>query len=298
MATTINGGTPIQAIATINAAVSTKADPSRIFTLTTNFRKLDLLTANGNLASGTIITFTCASGDTTYLNFYGTSGSIAQTANTSSGSVTVTLGQETKVVQARISSEGPLTVDVKPATSPVSTAIDVIRASKSYISGTDYTPGEYAHVYLIGAGGGAGGSAQSGPYPAVFYPGAAGTQARTTSGFALTGTYTLTIGAGGIGRPGGSQSTGGTGGASSAFGLSASGGGGSYGGTPYGGGASSAGSQNWSGPDGFIYSLGNISSSTAINGNSGVGFGGTGFGSNTPSTAGDNGTCVVLRYTP
>lgn len=92
-----------------------------------------------------------------------------------------------------------------------------------------YIAGQLAHVLLLGGGGGGGGNSGNWPYPGGG-SGGYGFVTYTTTPIALTGTYTITVGAAGSGTAPNGGYPGGDGGASIGFGLTANGGQGGHGG--------------------------------------------------------------------
>jgi hypothetical protein len=312
MAFNENGGLPVQTNAAISAGLATAAKAPNLFNVDTTGRELTALFSAGNLANGTVITFNCASANTTQLHFYNTSNLLYEKVSTTSGALVHTLTAETKRIWAKCNTSDTLEVVIKPSKSTPTQKLDIIRSSKTYTSGTDYNTGDYAHIIGIGAAGGGGGY-----YTGINYGGpnsGAGGYGATgrVQAVALSGNYPVTIGAGGTGGGGGGAiggnnhnpaTNGNAGGTTTGFNLTLAGGNGGNAGNGNTGGNQGTFTSFQTVSDGMIFSASNLTSGSGLNGNAAVGEpgGGTNFSRwQGPYTApsGDVGTIFVLRYTP
>lgn len=245
------------------------------------------------------------SANTGTIFFYNSSNILTQAVDLTTATSTVQITSDFARLEA-VSYGGSADLAMVPALPKVTTAkngtltLDFITGSGNYGAGTGtatggtsgYISGQYAHVMVVGGGGGGGGYTMVN-YPPYYYTGGGGGGgvAYNNAAFALTGTYSLTVGTGGLDNAGNgnSASSGPAGNASTGFGLTANGGGG---GEP-GGGAFGA-------------------SGTPVIGNTNIyapaTYGKIGLGAGAPKTdpnvggpwaqRGQNGVILVLRWTP
>jgi hypothetical protein len=299
----LENGSPVATklgpIAQVNLALAGKATATSIFAIANTTRIwLDMpVTTAGTYACVTSTgTATLYVYDTNYdllqeIAVTSTSGNTAITADfhriecVASGALDLSISP----VNAKISGAGG-TVVLEQLTSSGNYELG---ASNSTGSNNGYTAGQYAHVIVAGANGGGGGgnwvSVRYGPYGTAGGTGGLGGVADTTTAVALTGTYAITIGAGGNAGTNsfsGGAGAGGTGGTTNAFSLTSTGGLGGTAGTPGAAGTPALPT------DTDIY-LGITRAELSQTG----GTGGNRPGPNTPGV-GSAGRVLVLRWTP
>lgn len=299
----LENGSPVATklgpIAQVNAAIAGKATATSIFAIadTTRIWLLMPVTTAGTYACVT-------STGTAILYVYDTNYDLIQEINVTSTSSNTAIASNFHRIECVASTA--LDLSISPVNAKISTAggsmvLEQLTTAGNYGLGasnvtgsnTGYSAGQYAHVIVAGASGGGGGGnwnqVRYGPYGTPGGAGGNGGVAATTSAVALSGTYSITIGAGGNAGNnsfGGGAGAGGTGGTTNAFSLTATGGAGGSAGTP-----GAEGTPNIPTNTDIYLGVTNTELSQA---------GGTGAnrpGPNTPGT-GTNGRVLVLRWTP
>lgn len=239
--------TKIGPIATLNTTIAGKAAVTSIFTLADTTRVWLLMP---QLTAGT---YNCVtSTGTARLFVFNTSNALIQEIDVTTTSASTAIASNFNRIECEASTG--LDLSITPANDKITTQGGTMTlqrlSSGNYASdgsGTagNYTAGQFAHVVVVGGGGGGGGF---GGWSGVGGGGTGGEGgvAFNNTAFALTGTYSLTAGAGGT--VGANQSSspnpgspGNTGGQSSGFSLTADGGAGGTGGSDSGGGFAPAG---------------------------------------------------------
>jgi hypothetical protein len=275
-----------------------------------------------------IYQITCASSTIARVEFYSDNVTLITSAVTASGTVTINLGTAATRFRVWTDTGSNIVVTITKTaaaltdSAPSGTLDTVTTVGTSTYTGTS-TSG-YGYAVLVGGGGGGGGS--NGGSSSAGGGGGGGVAEKLVQ---LTGSMSVTIGAGGTAGFGsgsvGSGQNGGAGGNSTFAGMTANGGGG--GGTNSGGGgaggSASGGTWNTTGTDGSANSGGGGSPGSGGspqtiykfvvatpgtgrtgNGFNTGGFSGTGYGagasgsshSNGPGGAGTAGVLYVLRY--
>ena len=300
----LENGSPVATklgpIAQVNAAIAGKATATSIFAIanTTRIWLLMPVTTAGTYACVT-------STGTATLYVFDTSYDLIQEINVTSTSSNTAIASDFHRIECVAS--GALDLSISPVNAKITSAggtmvLEQLTTAGNYGLGvsnvtgsnTGYSAGQYAHVIVAGASGGGGGgnwvNVRYGPYGTPGATGGTGGVAASTSAVALTGTYAITIGAGGTGGSnsfGGGASAGNAGGTTNAFSLTATGGaGGSVGYTPGAEGSPSL-------PANTDIYLGVTSAELSQTGGTGA----NRPGPNTP-TAGTAGRILVLRWTP
>lgn len=287
--------TKIGPIATLNTNIAGKAAVTSIFTIADTSRTWLLMP---QLTAGTYAAVTSTGTATLYV--YDTSNALIQEIAVTTTSSNTSIASNFNRIECEAS--GALDLSITPVNAKITTAGGTMSLSRlttgNYASdgnGTagNYTTGQYAHVVVVGGGGGGGGA---GGWAGTGQGGAggAGGVAFNNTAFALTGTYSLTAGAGGNtgNAPGSDQpgNAGGTGGQSTGFSLTANGGAGGNGGP---GTAGTAGTPSGD-PDTNIYRPATRAKLQAGSG----GNGGLLNPSFIPVNAGGAGKILVLKWTP
>jgi hypothetical protein len=244
----------------------------------------------------------CSTGTVTVF-VYGTNDALlAEIAvTTASGNTTIASAIGRWTAQASTSSD--LTINkVNPKITADGGTITLSRLSSGNYEtsgGTagNYTAGQYAHVVVVGGGGGGGGQ---GGWAGIGQGGNGGVGgvAHNNTAIALTGTYSLTAGAGGVignnGTSPGAGGVGGTGGTSTGFSLTANGGVGGSGGSDNVGATTGAAGTPTGDPATNVY---NPATRTKLEAGRG-GQGGRGNPTFVQVTAGEAGKILVLKWTP
>ena len=300
----LENGSPVATklgpIATLNTALGNKAAATSIFEIPSTTRRW---LAMPQTTSGTY-SFVTSTGTAT-LYVYDTNNDLAQEISVTTTASSVAIAVNFNRIECVAS--GALDLSVTPANAKITSAggtlsLDTLTTTGNYGAGSgtsgSYTSGQYAHVIVVGGCGGGGGgvhvNSPQGSYGTTGGGGGTGGVSATTSAFELTGTYSITVGAGGNGGnspSGGSGGNGNAGGTSNAFSLTSNGGNG-------GNGAPSYQSHGTSGTDGTPAMPANTdiyltTSTTDLNISAG--------GSGSPFSPGGNGSAgkvLVLRWTP
>ena len=300
----LENGSPVAVklgpIAQINTALAGKATATSIFAIANTTR---VWLAMPVTTAGTYACVTSTGTATLYV--FDTSYDLIQEINVTTTSSNTAIASDFHRIECVAS--GALDLSISPVNAKISSAggtmvLEQLTTSGNYGVGvsnssgsnTGYSAGQYAHVIVAGASGGGGGGnwvqQRYGPYGTPGSSGGNGGVAATTSAVALSGTYSITIGAGGNAGSnsfGGGASSGGTGGTTNAFSLTATGGaGGSVGYTPGAEGSPAL-------PTNTDIYLGVTNTELSQAGGSGA----NRPGPNTPGT-GTSGRVLVLRWTP
>jgi len=228
--------TKIGPIATLNTAINGKAAVTSIFTIADTTRVWLLMP---QLIAGT---YNCVtSTGTARLFVFNTSNALIQEIAVTTTSASTAIASDFNRIECEASTA--LDLSITPANDKITTqggtmVLQRLDSGNYAGDGTgnagNYTPGQYAHVVVVGGGGGGGGF---GGWAGVGGGGTGGEGgvAFNNTAFELTGNYSLTAGAGGtVGNNGSSPSAGNpgnTGGQSTGFTLSADGGLGGTGGS-------------------------------------------------------------------
>lgn len=299
----LENGSPVAVklgpIAQVNTALAGKATATSIFAIANTTRIwLDMpVTTAGTYACVT-------STGTATLYVFDTNYDLIQEINVTTTSSNTAIASDFHRLECVAS--GALDLSISPVNAKISSAggtmvLEELTSTGNYGLGVSnssgsnngYSAGQYAHVIVAGAsGGGSGGNwvqQRYGPYGSAGGGGGLGGVAATTQAVQLSGTYAITIGAGGNAGSnsfGGGASGGGQGGVTNAFSLTATGGNGGNVGTP-----GTVGSPALP-TDTDIY-LGVTRGELSQSGGSGA----NRPGPNTP-TAGNSGRVLVLRWTP
>lgn len=221
----LENGSPVATktgpIATLTTQLAGKATASEIFDLTTSLENID--TTFNTAGQYIVVTNT----GTATIFVYDSSNALISELNATTSSTTYTLASAPVTWTAIGSTSNTLSITQVPATI---TTTNGNAALLQYTSpgnlapsgGTyNYTAGEVAHVIVVGGGGG---GATGGTYVPP-NPGGYGGIAYNNTAITLSGTYPITVGAGGAGGPAApSRVAGQNGSPSTAFGLTATGG--------------------------------------------------------------------------
>ena len=296
----LENGSPVATklgpIASLTTTVNGKAAVTSIFTIADTTRVWLLMP---QLTSGT---YNCVtSTGTARLFVFDASNLLIQEIDVTTTSASTSIASNFNRIECEASTG--LDISITPANDKITTQGGTMTLQRlttgNYASdgnGTagNYTAGQYAHVVLVGGGGGGGGlggwagTGQGGS-------GGLGGVAFNNTSFALTGTYSLTAGAAGnAGSAAGGEApgnTGGSGGQTTGFSLTANGGAGGNGGSPGNTGDSGTPSGD---PNTNIYRPATREKLVAGRG----GTGGRGNPSFQQVTAGEAGKVLVLKWTP
>jgi hypothetical protein len=300
----LENGSPVATklgpIAQVNTALAGKATATSIFAIADTTR---IWLQMPQTTAGTYACVTSTGTATLYV--FNTSYDLIQEIAVTTTSNNTTIAENFHRIECVAS--GALDLSISPVNAKISSAggtmiLEQLTSTGNYGLGSSnsagsnngYATGQYAHVIVAGAsGGGSGGNwvqQRYGPYGTPGSTGGNGGVAASTTAIALSGTYAITIGAGGTAGSnsfGGGASGGGTGGTTNAFNLTATGGaGGSVGYTP---GAEGSPAKP---TDTDIY-LGVTNAELSQAGGNGA----NRPGPNTPN-AGSAGRVLVLRWTP
>ena len=297
MAVAQNGSNFINPLVTIQESINTRALNAEIFEVNTTYEWLD--SAFDQAGTYALV---CSVGTVTVFAYGTDNALLAEIAvTTTSGNTTIAsaIGRWT----AQASEATDLTINkVNPKITADGGTITLDRLSSGNYatsSGTagNYSPGQYAHVVVVGGGGGGGGL---GGWSGVGQGGSGGVGgvAHNNTAIALTGTYSLTAGAGGVignnGSSPGPGGVGGTGGTSTGFSLTADGGVGGSGGSDNVPATTGAAGTPTGDPATQIY---NPATRTKLIAGRG-GQGGRGNPTFIQVTAGEAGKILVLKWTP
>jgi hypothetical protein len=298
----LENGSPVATklgpIATLNTTIAGKASVTSIFSIANTTRTWLLMP---QLTAGT---YNCVTSTGTAILFvYDTNNDLLQEINVTSTAASTSIASDFNRIE--IEASGALDISITPSNAKITTAGGTMvldRLSTGNLAATsggtagNYTPGQYAHVVLVGGGGGGGGrTTQSSGVPRSGNGGVGGVAATTTA-FALTGTYAIVAGAGGTEGNTGSGSpgnVGGTGGASTGFSLTANGGAGGNGAGGSDGNTGAAGTPSGD-PATDIYNPATRAKLLAGAAGSGGRFNPVTEG----TSAGQAGKVLVLRWTP
>ena len=296
----LENGSPVATklgpIASLTSTVNGKAAVTSIFTIADTTRVWLLM------PQLTAATYNCVtSTGTARLFVYNTSNALIQEIDVTSTAASTAIASDFNRIECEASTA--LDISITPSNAKITTQGGTMTLSRltsgNYASdgnGTagNYTNGQYAHVVLVGGGGGGGGlggwagTGQGGS-------GGLGGVAFNNTAFALTGTYSLTAGAAGnAGSAAGGEApgnTGGSGGQTTGFSLTANGGAGGNGGVP--GNTGTAGTPDGD-PNTNIYRPATREKLVAGRG----GTGGRGNPTFVQVTAGEAGKVLVLKWTP
>jgi hypothetical protein len=310
MAVTINGSSP----RAITPALNAKTTTAQIYSLTLSTVRYGFPLRG---VSGTTYVFTLGnSSHATTFTLYAANGDRITSFTTSSGTYSHVAAADFARVYAQTANAGSTftmtTVNISTDTIGV---LDIITTAGNYAAcgGTagNYISGQYAHYVVVGASGGGGGGATNNPntnpnggQQGGF--GGYGNAVASNAAFALTGSYTFTLGAGGNGGAGRgygySQNglPGNAGGTTNAFGQTLTGGNGGAGGIT--GTGNQSNSFGTAGTPSTAYSLTEPIFGTATPNVTGRGLrGNNGVNQNCSSGgggAGQSGAVFVLRWTP
>jgi len=299
----LENGSPVATklgpIAQLNSALTGKATATSIFAIA-NTTRVWLL-----MPQTTAGTYACVtSTGTAILYVYDTNYDLIQEINVNSTSSNNAIASNFHRIECVAS--GALDLSISPVNAKITTAggtmvLEELTTSGNYglgssnVTGSNngYSAGQYAHVIVAGASGGGGGGnwnqARYGPYGSAGGAGGNGGVSATTTAFALTGTYAITIGAGGNAGSnsfGGGAGSGGQGAVTNAFNLTSTGGNG--------------GSVNTQGTEGTPSLPANTDIYLGVTNAELSQAGGNGAnrpGPNTPNV-GSSGRVLVLRWTP
>lgn len=298
----LENGSPVATklgpVATLNTSIDGKATKTSIFTIADTTR---VWLAMPQLTSGV---YNCVtSTGTATLFVYDTNNDLLQEISVTTTAASTTISSNFNRIDCEAS--GALDLSITPSAAKITTqggTMVLDRLGTGNLAATsggnagNYTPGQYAHVVLVGGGGGGGGRSTLASGVPRSGNGGVGGVAATTTAFPLTGTYAIVAGAAGaVGNTGfgNTGNVGGTGGASTGFSLTANGGvGGNAAGNGYGNdGAAGTPSGN---PATDIY---NPATRTKLQAGA-AGNGGRFNPANEDPNAGQAGSVLVLRWTP
>jgi hypothetical protein len=300
----LENGSPVATklgpVAQLLTTIAGKATATSIFEITSTTRLWLLMPVT---TAGTYACVTSTGTATLYV--YDTAYDLIQEINVTTTSSNTAIASNFHRIECVAS--GTLDLSISPVNAKINTAggtmvLEELTSSGNYGLGSSnssgsnngYSSGQYAHVIVAGASGGGGGGnwvqQRYGPYGSAGGSGGLGGVSATTSAFALSGTYAITIGAAGNAGSnsfGGGASPGGAGGTTNAFNLTSVAGNGGGG----GGGNGNAGTPALP-TDTDIYLGVNRAELSQSSGN-----GANRPGPNTPN-AGNAGRVLVLRWTP